>query len=405
MSKALLAAVTGLLLVSVVQADVINSIYDPRDYTPTLGNVSISSGTWTINTTALTFSNGTTTYNGVLAANQSGNVKMAVFMFDGLTIGGTATITVTGNPGLVLGSRADMALGRTLSLAGANGAVSSGYATGGAGGSGAEGGTPGTFVSNSSGAMVSNPTFDSDPPTAGMGKGGDSPDNWESRPGRGYGGGLSTNQKMFSWDGNVHGAGGGYASQGGNGSGPARAAPVGGSGGRAYGDSALTNLYGGSGGSAGGYQYGQGAGGGGGGALELVALGTLSITSAINLKGGTGGYADLAGGGGGSGGGLILAATDVQLTSTASLDLRGGSAAQGGGGSGGRLAIYYDTSYSNAAAFYTSGGTGGGGRTGGAGSVYLGTFPIVVPEPATLLFLAAGGGIALTRLIRRRRPA
>ncbi len=96
-----------------------------------------------------------------------------------------------------------------------------------------------------------------------------------------------------------------------------------------------------------------GGGGGGGGAIELGALGTLTLTgSTITVHGGdggTGGYHGTqeggsglgAGGGGGSGGAVLLHGSTMTLGGT--FDARGGSGGQGRGngdnGGGGSIAI------------------------------------------------------------------
>ncbi len=161
------------------------------------------------------------------------------------------------------------------------------------------------------------------------------------------------------------GAGGSGRGAGGNASGGGFGGRGGGNAaGRAYGD-LLRGLKGGSGGGSGGPNLG---GGGGGGAIEIVALGEISVGGAgIMAMGGNGASNNprtgSGAGGGGSGGGILLKGDFVELNST--LAARGGSGggsfrAAGGGGGGGRVLILYG-----------AGGVGGTGTmdvSGGSGS-------------------------------------
>ncbi len=133
------------------------------------------------------------------------------------------------------------------------------------------------------------------------------------------------------------GGGGGGGGIGGGAGGDGSDLQVGGGAGGACIAATLEPLIGGSGGATGG----QGAatvnavGGGGGGALQISALGSITVTGTITMAGagGQGGppggppASAAAGGGGGAGGGVLLEAPTVTLG--------GVIAANGGGGGGG----------------------------------------------------------------------
>jgi hypothetical protein len=103
----------------------------------------------------------------------------------------------------------------------------------------------------------------------------------------------------------------------------------------------LEPLQGGSGGGRGsaGGAASSAVGGGGGGALQISALGTLTVSGTINAggaggSGGPGSSSDAgAGGGGGSGGAILLEAPMVTITAAAILAANGGGGGGGGGGS------------------------------------------------------------------------
>ena len=122
-------------------------------------------------------------------------------------------------------------------------------------------------------------------------------------------------------------------------------------GGSLYGDQAVPVLEGGSGGGAGsaGSEGGNepctlGPGGAGGGAVQLYALGTITIRGGINAGGGggtgggTGGECnDTGGGGGGAGGVIYLQAERIVFSGTL-------AANGGGGGAGGGIGAPADAS-------------------------------------------------------------
>ncbi|MEI7832297.1 MAG: prepilin-type N-terminal cleavage/methylation domain-containing protein [bacterium] len=272
-----------------------NSVYNPSAFT-SLGACSPASGTITFDTTALTVS-GAITGTGVMQANQSGNVTAAVFTFDSVNIPAGVTVVATGSRPLVIASQSDMTIGTTISVNGTNNNTAGTLTPGGAGGG--AGGMK-TLVGNGLGASVGiNHAKDG---TAGAGYGG---------------------------------IGGQNANTGGGGRKPA---------GATYGDAALNELYAGSGGGGGS----QSTGGGGGGAIELTAIGTITITGSVTANGGTaqvGSSGCRCAGGGGSGGAVLIAGTTVNISGTVTaLGGLGAPASQtqycNGGGGGGRVAIY-----------------------------------------------------------------
>jgi hypothetical protein len=315
----------------------VNSLFNPADYAAVDTNVVLTGGSILIDTkdgtNAPTWSFGSTNYFGQIVTNQSGSVVMALFPFAGLAISNAVSCTVTGNLGLVIASSADLTLGNTLDLGGRNGIAAAGG--GGLGGPGGEAG----------GRTVS---FTSAPPSAVHGKGASGYGVGYMSPvsGIGFGGGGS---------GGAAGGGGGYGGLGGIGYSSGQTTP----GGTNYGDSVLAKLYGGSGGGAGGNSSTGPSGGGGGGSLELIANGTLTLTSTSTQKvnGGAALGATDRSAGGGSGGGLVLAAS--VLTVRGAIQANGGNGAsgqQGGGGGGGRVVFYAQTLSTNGMTLSVAGG-------------------------------------------------
>jgi hypothetical protein len=388
------SVVVGIATVAILVAEArpCKSVFKPKDYA-SLGVLDLKSG----DTVEFDTGGATNIYtprcrldtgggwgswiDGTTAVSQSGGVQVAVFAFSSINIPAGVTVSVlrASTPAgdtqwkrraLVLASHSSLTLGSTLNATGGNGTYSAGGSAGGAGGPGAEGGTPGPLVMGLATQQTSNPSLGSAPPDYRAGSGGDNVDNWIPWPGDGYGGGLATHSQAFIWGGNqTHGAGGGYAGRGGN----ARVdnGRIVDCGGYPYGDALLTELYGGSGGTAGGHQYGQSSGGGGGGAVELTAMGTLQIRGAVTAGGGStedNGYR----GGGGSGGAILLAApfVDIAAATLSVVGGWGGSGDSGGGGSGGRIAIYANRINLTGATISTNGGTGGGGARNGAPGTY-----------------------------------
>jgi hypothetical protein len=156
--------------------------------------------------------------------------------------------------------------------------------------------------------------------------------------------------------------------------------PAGGVAGTTSGDATVTVLTGGSGGGAGGTAgapsgCAQSPGGAGGGAVQLYAVGTITMDSGGGILagggGGVGGRASggcdsTAGGGGGAGGVIYLQAARIELAGTL--------AANGGGGGGGALNFVSGEFGDNGdlSATPAAGGSGfgvsGAGGDGGAGN-------------------------------------
>jgi hypothetical protein len=213
------------------------------------------------------------------------------------------------------------------------------------------------------------------------------------------------------------GGGGGFGGHGG--AGADLLTLPGGLGGAPYGNLAQ-QLQGGSGGGA-----SSGGSGGGGGAIEIGAVGSLTISGSVIANGGSPFHVLSAtgGGGGGSGGGIFLHADSVLLTGTVSAVGGDGEPADripgpggyfigaGGGGGGGEVAILSGTggfTESSGATIDVAGGAGGvgasfsaNGSPGGAG------FINIVPEPASLVLMATGllGLLGYARLRHARAAA
>ena len=185
----------------------------------------------------------------------------------------------------------------------------------------------------------------------------------------------------------------------------------GGAGGAHY-ESLADHLQGGSAGGLGagatGYSILPGAGGLGGGAIELGAVGTVSVSGSITANGSNGFDAlngvkgPAGGGGGGSGGGVFLHGDSVDLSGTISaLGGAGGSGRGfndgGGAGSGGLVLAQYNNAYGT----FSDTGTVNVGN-----DAYAGRFDVQsVPEPSSLILLgmSALGGVVATGLRCRRR--
>jgi len=225
-------------------------------------------------------------------------------------------------------------------------------------------------------------------------------------PGRG---GNGANANSYNDSG---GGGGGFGGVGGAGQSVSTA--VGGTSGAAYGTPQLARLEGGSGGgdmSTGCTGREPGAGGG---AIQLYALGAITIPGAIRVNGGggAGGYHSCnglatSGTGGGAGGAIYVQG--------ASVTGNGLLLAQGGGGGG---ASNFNTSTPGAdgadgAATISAatGGAGGGAATGevndgGAGG-YRGAAPSSLPALSGMAYgnAGGGGGAAGRVVVRAASPA
>lgn len=293
---------------------------------------------------------------GIYAAQADAfNPWVAVFSFDSIQVALGATITASGANPLALLSRGDITFAGSLDAAGRPGGPQ-GAGLGGRGG-------PGGWAGGSGGPGTGGP---------GMGPGG----------GLGGFGGLGN----CSWgEGGAHGGGGSNWN-------PCLTPAV------AYGNPALV-LNGGSGGGASGVNlFGTGAGGGGGGgAVELGALGQISLLGGalLNVAGGEFGDGLAVNAGGGAGGGLLLHAPVISLLP----DPNGPVRLDASGFSGGRISFL----------------TGSGGVVGNTAGVSVGanfyghvgviSYDVLtaVPEPATTLLWLFGGAACLAW--RRRWPA
>jgi Big-like domain-containing protein len=255
-----------------------------------------SQGSWhvtgpvTVDTTAGTISG--TTFLGVV---QNG---VMTFTFDSVQVDAGALVTVVGSRPLALFSTGDIGVAGNILAAGADGDHGGLAGAGGGGGPGV--GSPGSRH-------------------------------------------LHTAPSTFFDSG---GGGGGYGGAGGAGGADPDGVVAGGPGGGAWGDLHTTLV----GGSNGGGTPDGGVGGGAGGAVELSAVGTLTVDGTISVDGGDGATApdsvNHGGGGGGSGGGIILDAAHLGLGGI--LSASGGDGANaaalgggGGGGGGGRILLRY----------------------------------------------------------------
>lgn len=340
----------------------VNSLFNPADHPLSAAALDVGSGTITIDTGDGTrppvLAAGAITNTGFVVTNQSGRVVLALMNYDRIAVARGVTVNVNGNLGLVLGSRGSFDFAGTLLLTGTAGRVgaASNHPAGGEGGAGAEGGGR-------------NASCASAPPSAARGAGGTGGLCSNVVDGVGFGGG----QGLGMHDYPCAGGGGGY---GGSGGGSHATVGLVRLGGNRYGDEALTDLFGGSGGGGSCAQFNHDAdpaagGGGGGGAVELVALGTMTFNGTINALGGNGACpASGLGAGGGSGGAVILAARRLSA-SGGLVDCSGGAGGGdasgqwtlgGGGGGGGRIAFYYKKSLA-IPEIRVAGGAGGAGGT------------------------------------------
>jgi hypothetical protein len=376
---AILVLAVGLLLCAAGRAEA--GALNPLDFA-SLGAFPTATGQFTINTSGtptLTEPNGTTltgvVFNGI-----------AVFDFDSINVLGSPgppippaqSFIATGSLPLALLSRTDAMIAGVINGSG------QGTATGG-------------------------------PPVVPGGPGGGNGFIFPGTPGGGPGGGGAG--QLVTGIGASGGGGGGFGGPGGAGVG--LLSLPGGPGGAPYGDLAR-QLQGGSGGGA-----SSGLSGGGGGAIEIGAVGSLTVSGNVIANGGTPLEAsvDGGGGGGGSGGGIFLHADSVLLTGT--LSAVGGDGlgagripgpagyfiAAGGGGGGGEVAILSGTggfTESSGATIDVAGGAGGVGFEGSSpGSPGGAGFINIVPEPASLVLMATGllGLLGYTRLRHARAAA
>jgi uncharacterized protein YjbI with pentapeptide repeats len=209
------------------------------------------------------------------------------------------------------------------------------------------------------------------------------------------------------------GGGGGFGGNGGNGGGGSGV--PGGNGGAAFNPDITAQLADGScGGPSGeGLDFSPAVSGGdGGGAIEIAAVGLLTVSGSVLANGANGGdgYAGCGGavgaGGGGSGGAILVRGNSVTVNSGAVLWATGGnggagaggppdcspSAPGGGGGSGGRIVVDYFSAGTNDGLIMVFGGSGGGAD----GTVFFGQNPMVLPFPDVAISRTAPESIVLS---------
>jgi hypothetical protein len=343
---------------------------DPNAFT-SLGTLNVGAGTLTINTDTLAIS-GAAAFTGVVHVQGAGLPDIAVFTFDDLAIASGVALILQGSRPIAILSKSDAIIDAVINASGASGTEGGFNSGNGQGGLGRLGGGKGGGANGNS----------TGPGNGGVG----SPDSG--------------------------GGGGGFGGTGGVGGKTQAGSPGGGAGG-AYGDLSLA-LQGGSGG--GGSQHGSGGfanggGGAGGGAIEIGAVGVVSLGQGVNARGGSGlgnGGSGSKSGGGGSGGAILVHGGSV--TTGAALDVRGNSggftglitqpSSGGGGGGGGRIYVGQDT-YTVGAAFpfsvVTIGGAGGrsvylDGAPGNPGAVQIAPALTIIPSGQSPLVL--DGGVA-----------
>ena len=338
---------------------------NPLDFT-SLGAFPSAVGTYLINTTGtpkLTGPGGTVLATGVVSDG------VAVFDFDSISVVSGESITGTGSLPVALLSRGAIAVNGVINVSG------------------------GPAFAPGSGAVSS-----------GGGQGG-----YDSYyPGYPY-----DHLELFGGSGG--GGGGGF---GGAGKSVSFALPPyipplfasGGAGGSGYG-SLLVQLQGGGSGGSGFIPGIPAYGGGGGGAIELGAIGNISVSGLILANGVYGsGY----GAGGGGGGSILLHGDGVTLTGLlaaggGSGGLGGGisigmaSITVGGGGGGGGGRVVIDPGSCGFAdiggKINVSGGAGSSSNNGGTAGVLM-----IVPEPASIVLLALAVPIVAPALRRPRPP-
>lgn len=273
---------------------------NPRSFASLGSNPFTQTGAYTVNTGATppTLS-GPGISSPIRGAVSSAGV--AVFTFNSITLPQGATLSAvrgTARP-LALLSQGDADIEGTIDVSGAD-AGAGGPGGGGGGADSASGnGSPGGSV----------------------------------EPGGGGAGGQAGPESSRA----TFGGGGGFGGAG---------SYSGAAGGRPYGD-LLTKLEGGSGGGGAAAQeydgpypgsFPGGAGGGGGGAVEIGAIGTVTLAGGVNASGGDGGSPV---GGGGAGGGILVHGADVAVSAAPlTLSAHGGSGANVGGG--GRIVLEAD---------------------------------------------------------------
>jgi autotransporter-associated beta strand protein len=308
---------------------------DPNAFLPIGTLTMVGGGPVTINTDALTLTEGGFTFTGV-ALNQAQGPQIGVFDFRSINIPSGSTISVTGSRPLAILSQSDATIFADIVVS------SNGFTAAG----------PGGYL----GASATSP----DPANKVL----------DAHTGLGPGGGYVLG----------HGAGGG--GNGGPGGQPTGGPSngglpqllIGGSGGAATSTSGLTNT-----------------GGAGSGAVEIVADGTLSLlTVAANGAGGSGGTNGNAGGG--AGGSILLSGRSLGVFAVTANGGNGAGAevqgtAGGSGGGGGRVMLSGVGSYSlgstdvnSGKSVAVNGGTGSNAGNGFVGVITVDALTTVVPN-------------------------
>lgn len=253
----------------------------------------------------------------------------------------------------------------------------------------------------------------------------------QSTPGFGGPGGGSGGNGPGAGGDSTDFAGGGGGGFGGAGGAGESSGGTGGTGGPSYNaNNLMSSVL--EGGSGGGNAVNGSKGGGGGGAIELGALGTLTIKDVtIDALGGAGGTdqaADGGAGGGGSGGAVLIHANIVDLSNGFFSDTgfirttagNGGnkgssnfSEGSGGGGGGGRIYVAAATSVLGVSTplttcdqfdFISNGGIGqGGAGNGSIGTCLVEINATAIPESSTYaaLFALFALGFVAYRKIRQ----
>ena len=380
-SRGVAAMILAPLLTLFCGETVARAQLNPGDYT-SLGTLTVlSTDNVVIDTSAGTITiNGTTTYDGTTQMQGGGAATIAVFDFSSISIAAGANVTVQGTAPLALLSTGNATILAPINASGAGGDnIVLGSTIAGTGVLGGGDGGAGTGLPNTA-ATPGVSTFN------------------------GNGGNVAL--APISINGNQDGAGGGLGGAGGLGGKFGGNAP----GGNAVGVSPLTTLVGGGGGGGAPYEIGTaqgdqpgGGGGAGGGAIEIIASGTLTVSSLTSNGGTGGGIAPVDGGlqygGGGAGGAIVLGGASVVVTSP--INTNGGDvvfntdAGSGGGGEVGLVGVptwvLGSTTALAGLGFDVEVNPGAnGGAQGDAGTIYAQTLGVTAPTGQTATFNGTG---------------
>lgn len=366
---------------------------DPLAFT-SLGTPSFTTGTYQVDTSfslsAPTLIGPGISLSGVFYDPTPGNAanldEIAVFDFTSLTIGSGVVIQGLNNANsrpFALLSQGNFTLGGSILANGSDGGGGSdGPNVGGNAGPGGGGGGAGN--GSSVGGLGLHAGGAGDGATGGNGGG---------PGGAGRAPGVSSANPNGS-----NGAGGGFGGQGGT---DFRGnAPRGGT----DGDLSLVRQGGSGGGGSGLRTFGPArGGGGGGGAVELGAVGVLTLTGLVSANGGGAGQGNPYGGNG-SGGGILLHADSIVLNGSGTQLSANGGNLLGAGGGGGRIAFGTPTGSGPTGSNAPSGASVLGGD--GADNGTITNFTVTpVPEPSTWIASALVVLGVVGRHVRERRRA